>query len=73
MADELSAYAAALDNLDQQARAASARHQSALEVAPVVAPRLLGDILQIGPNPTAFPNACVAAYYGLASITAATP
>jgi hypothetical protein len=68
-AAEFRAYADAIDGVDAAARAAVARGQTSIVVPGVTEPAAV-DLTEILSNPSAWPNTCIAEYYGLQAIAA---
>jgi hypothetical protein len=72
LGNELRAYAATLDDLDRQARAARAAGERELRIQRTTQPAAIG-LDQIGSDAASWPNTCVAAYYGVDRVVAVEP
>jgi hypothetical protein len=70
--NDLSAYAAALDEREGQAREASAAGATSFTAAPVRQPEVIS-LAEPGPDPKQWPNFCIASYYGLESFAVSDP
>jgi hypothetical protein len=66
--DQLRAYAAAFDEREQEALAAHAAGTPSLAVAALDQPSMVG-LAEPGADPEAWPNFCIASYYGLDTLT----